>query len=77
MLALLAEIFGWIATVFRGAGMFSKNAKTVKVLVSIGNFGWMCSGILTKNIPLIVSNLLCLVVFAFEALTQKKEEDDK
>jgi hypothetical protein len=48
--------------------MLAKKTKTVKMLVSIGNFGWMVSGILTANIPLIVSNALCLVVMAVELI---------
>ena len=53
---IIAEIIGWIATVFRGAGMLMKKADLVKYLVSIGNLCWMINGILTKNIPLIASN---------------------
>lgn len=38
----------------------------------ISNLGWMISGILTANIPLIVSNALCLVVMAIELIRSKK-----
>lgn len=37
MLSVVAEILGWVATVFRGAGMLVKKALLVKYLVSIGN----------------------------------------
>ena len=63
---LLAEIIGWIATVFRGAGMLMKKADLVKYLVSIGNLCWMINGILTKNAPLIVSNAFCLAIMLYE-----------
>ena len=63
---IIAEIIGWIATVFRGAGMLMKEADLVKYLVSIGNLCWMINGILTKNISLIASNAFCLVVMLYE-----------
>ena len=73
MIYIISQIAGWLATFFRAGGMLAKNAKTVKVLVSIGNLGWMISGILTGNIPLIVSNALCLVVMAIELIRGKKQ----
>lgn len=73
MIYIISQIAGWIATIFRAGGMLAKNAKTVKVLVSIGNLGWMISGILTANIPLIVSNALCLVVMAVELIKERKK----
>lgn len=63
---IIAEIIGWIATVFRGAGMLMKEADLVKYLVSIGNLCWMINGILTNNIPLIASNAFCLIVMLYE-----------
>lgn len=65
---IIAEIIGWIATVFRGAGMLMKEADLVKYLVSIGNLCWMINGILTNNIPLIASNAFCLVVMLYEIM---------
>lgn len=65
---IIAEIIGWIATVFRGAGMLMKEADLVKYLVSIGNLCWMINGILTNNIPLIVSNAFCLAVMLYEIM---------
>lgn len=73
MIYIVSQIAGWLATIFRAGGMLAKNAKTVKVLVSIGNLGWMISGILTANIPLIVSNALCLVVMAIELIKERKK----
>ena len=72
MLYILSQIFGWIATFFRAGGMLAKKPMTVKWLVSIGNLGWAISGILTKNIPLIVSNVVCLVVMAVEVIRERK-----
>lgn len=69
---IASQILGWIATVFRAGGMLAKNPMKIKWLVSIGNFGWMVSGILTQNIPLIVSNALCLVVMIFEIWKNRK-----
>lgn len=68
MLYIVSQIFGWIATIFRASGMLAKDPMLIKWLVSIGNFGWMVSGILTANIPLIVSNALCLVVMGIEII---------
>lgn len=65
---MVAEIIGWIATVFRGAGMLCKGAQMVKYLVSIGNLCWMINGIMTKNTPLIVSNGFCLLVMIYEII---------
>lgn len=62
----MIEIIGWIATVFRGAGMLCKSANMVKYLVSVGNLFWMINGLLTHNTPLVVSNAFCLAVILFE-----------
>ena len=63
---MIAEFIGWVATIFRGSGMLMKDADMVKYLVSIGNLCWMINGLLTKNVPLVVSNAFCLVVMACE-----------
>ena len=63
---MIAELIGWVATVFRGSGMLMKDADMVKYLVSIGNLCWMINGLLTKNVPLVVSNAFCLVVMVYE-----------
>lgn len=68
MLSIIAEIIAWVATVFRGAGMLAKGANMVKYLVSIGNLCWMINGIMTKNVPLIVSNGFCLAVMLYEII---------
>lgn len=67
-LFVISQIFGWIATFFRAGGMLVKDPMRIKWLVSIGNLGWMISGILTANIPLIVSNAICLVVMMIEII---------
>ena len=74
MLYILSQILGWIATFFRASGMLAKKPMTVKILVSIGNLGWMLSGVLTGNIPLVVSNALCLVVMVVELIRDKKKK---
>lgn len=71
MIGVIANVIGWIATVFRGAGMLSKSADMVKYLVSIGNLCWMVNGILTKNVPLIASNAFCLVVMLYEIINKE------
>lgn len=71
MTALIAEIIGWIATVFRSAGMLCKSADLVKYLVSIGNLCWMVNGIMTHNKPLIASNATCLVIMAVDMVKTK------
>lgn len=73
MLSVIAEILGWIATVFRGAGMLAKKALLVKYLVSIGNLFWMLNGILTHNVPLVVSNGFCLAVMGYEIFKNWKD----
>lgn len=71
MLYILSQIIGWLATFFRAGGMLAKKPMKVKILVSVGNLGWMLSGILTANIPLIVSNAICLVVMLVELAKAK------
>ena len=68
---IFAEIIAWIATIFRGAGMLAKKANLVKYLVSIGNLCWMINGIITNNLPLIISNGFCLAVMIFEIIKSK------
>lgn len=72
MLETINAIVAWSATVFRAGGMLAKKQMTIKLLVSVGNLGWMLSGILTGNIPLIVSNALCLVVMVIELIRGRK-----
>lgn len=72
MLYILSQILGWLATFFRAGGMLAKKPMQVKILVSVGNLGWMLSGICTRNIPLIVSNAVCLVVMIIELIKEKK-----
>lgn len=65
---ILAELIGWIATVFRSAGMLCKSANRVKYLVSIGNLCWMINGIMYTNVPLITSNAICLAIMLIDIL---------
>lgn len=80
MFSIIAEVIAWIATIFRGTGMLAKKATMVKYLVSVGNLCWMINGIMTKNIPLIVSNGFCLLVMLYEIIStyikSKKEMKD-
>lgn len=66
MLYILSQIAGWIATFLRAGGMLAKEPMTIKLLVSAGNLGWLISGILTANVPLVVSNGLCLIIMVVE-----------
>ena len=68
---MIAEILGWVATLFRGAGMLAKRADVVKYLVSVGNLFWMLNGIMTGNVPLVVSNGFCLVVMGWDIFKNK------
>ena len=68
MLYILSQIAGWIATFLRAGGMLAKEPMTIKLLVSAGNLGWLISGILTANVPLIVSNGLCLIIMVVELI---------
>lgn len=68
---IIAEIIGWVATLFRAAGMVMKSANMVKYLVSAGIFFWMVNGIMTQNIPLIASNLICLVIMVIDIVKEK------
>lgn len=68
---ILIEIIGWVATVFRSAGMLVKRAQLVKYLVSIGNFFWMLNGIFTHNIPLIASNAICLAIMLIDIIKER------
>lgn len=71
MLYILSQIAGWIATFLRAGGMLAKEPMTIKLLVSAGNLGWLISGILTANVPLIVSNGLCLIIMVMELIRNK------
>lgn len=73
MLYIISQILGWLATAFRAGGMLAKKPMNIKLLVSLGNLGWMVSGILTANIPLVVSNALCLVIMVVELARTKKK----
>lgn len=74
MITVIAEIVAWVATVFRGAGMLAKSANKVKYLVSLGNLFWMINGIITGNIPLIVSNGFCLVVMMYDIIKRNRDK---
>lgn len=74
MITVIAEIVAWVATVFRGAGMLAKSANKVKYLVSLGNLFWMINGIITGNIPLIVSNGFCLVVMMYDIIKRSRDK---
>lgn len=68
---MIAEIIGWVATVFRSAGMLARKADVVKYLVSLGNLCWLINGVLTSNKPLIASNAICLVILLVELIVTK------
>lgn len=70
---ILAEIIGWIATVFRSAGMLCNSANMVKYLVSIGNLFWLINGILYHNAPLIASNAICLLIMLIDYIKNKRK----
>lgn len=74
MLEIINTIVSWIATFFRAGGMLAKDPTTVKRLVSVGNLGWMLSGILTGNIPLVVSNAVCLIVMVVEIIKSRRKK---
>lgn len=71
MIAILTEIIGWIATIFRSWGMLVKSANLVKYLVSIGNLFWLINGILTRNTPLIASNAICLIIMLIDIIKER------
>lgn len=74
---IIAEIIGWIATIFRSVGMLCKSANMVKYLVSIGNMCWMVNGIMYHNIPLIVSNAICLLIMGLDIIKVKFSKSPK
>jgi hypothetical protein len=74
MIVVIAEVIAWVATFFRGAGMLAKSASRVKYLVSLGNLFWMVNGIITTNVPLVVSNGFCLLVMLCEMVKGWWEE---
>lgn len=73
---MIAEIVGWVATVFRASGMLMKSANAVKYLVSAGNFFWMVNGIMTGNVPLIASNAICLVIMVVDIIKDKLKKGE-
>lgn len=76
MLYILSQIAGWIATFLRAGGMLAKEPMTIKLLVSAGNFGWLISGLLTANVPLVVSNGLCLIIMVVELIRKSINKKD-
>lgn len=74
---MIAEIIGWVATVFRASGMLMKSANMVKYLVSLGNLFWAINGVLTGNAPLIASNVICLVIMAVDIIKKKVGAGDE
>lgn len=77
MLYILSQVAGWGATFFRASGMLVKDPMKIKILVSIGNLGWLISGALTGNVPLIVSNGICLAFMAVELIKNKNKKNSK
>lgn len=74
MMAIIADIIGWLATIARASGMLMKSANMVKYLVSIGNFFWMVNGIMTGNAPLIASNAICLVIMVVDIIKERRKK---
>ncbi len=72
---MLANLVGWIATIFRASGMIARRADLVKYLVSVGNILWLINGILTHNAPLIASNAICVAVWAWELIVKKVKQN--
>ena len=77
MIYILSQVAGWIATFLRAGGMLAKEPLTIKLLVSAGNLGWLISGILTANAPLVVSNGLCLIIMVVELVRKSDNEKEK
>ena len=76
MFYILSQIAGWIATFLRAGGMLAKEPLTIKLLVSAGNLGWLISGLLTANVPLVVSNGLCLIIMVVELIRKSRNKKD-
>ena len=76
MLYIFSQIAGWIATFLRAGGMLAKEPLTIKLLVSAGNLGWLISGLLTANVPLVVSNGLCLIIMVVELIRKSRNKKD-
>lgn len=74
MLYVISQALGWVSTFLRAGGMLAKDPMRIKLLVSGGNLGWMLSGVFTGNVPLVVSNALCLVIMVVEIVRQRKEK---
>lgn len=74
MIAVIADIIGWLATIARASGMLMKSANMVKYLVSIGNFFWMVNGIMTQNAPLVASNAICLVIMVVDIIKERRKK---
>lgn len=77
MLSVINFIVSWTAVGFRAGGMLAKNPNKIKLLVSAGNLGWLISGILTANIPLVASNGICLAVMIVELVRKKRKKSEK
>ena len=72
---VIIELIGWLATVFRSAGMLAKSPNAIKWLVSAGNLLWMISGLLTHNLPLIASNAICLLIMLIDIVKERVKKN--
>ena len=55
--------------------MLAKKADIVKYLVSVGNLFWMLNGIMTGNVPLVVSNGFCLLVMLYDIIKNYRKRN--
>lgn len=74
MFDIISKSIQWVATFFRASGMLAKDAKKVKYLVSLGNLCFAVGGALDHNLPLFVSNVICLVIMGIDMVKERKKK---
>lgn len=73
-LYIISQMVQWLATIFRASGMLAKDANKVKYLVSLGNLCFAIGGVLDQNVPLVVSNVICLVIMGVDMIRARRKK---
>lgn len=74
---IISQAIQWGATIFRASGMLAKDAKKVKYLVSLGNLCFAIGGILDGNVPLVASNVICLIIMGVDIIKERNIKGKK
>lgn len=74
MMYVISQGLQWLATAFRASGMLAKDANSVKYLVSLGNLCFAIGGALEHNLPLVTSNVICLIIMGVDIVKERRKK---